>query len=335
MMRSMAILSLVAVAAISSAQAPRMTPRGSELKLYPAPAVTPIPAGQALGPYSAGLAAAAPVGTPYLRSPAFAGPAIIYMPQTVTRVLVPSSTPYPGNVMPATNYIYASAPFMRTDIYTSLPYGTYYWPQGFAGAQPVAPTLPVYVEAPATAVLSAEGSYAAQRYAPGVAGAEVINPVTGAVTPTPEVAKTLPPNEMVIVPETAGTPAPASSPAPSATPAEKSPLAAGVNAPAGTPAAAAPTPAQAPPPLATPASAPPALPAAPALPGAAAPVLTPPSLTAPAAPTAAPAAPALPPVTTPPPLTVPGAPAAAPAAPAQPGLPPLAPLGTPAPSTNQ
>lgn len=240
MKRNLFVLTTVAAVAIAAAQTPRLTPRGSEVRLYPAPAVTPVPAGQALGPYSAGLAAAAPVGTPYLRSPAFAGPPIIYMPQTVTRVLVPAVTPYPGNVMQATNYVYASAPFLRTDIYTSLPSGTYYWPQGFAGAQPVAPTLPVYVEAPATAILSAEASYAAQRYAPGVAGAEVISPVTCVVTPAPEAPKTLPPSEVVMVPEKQETPQASPSPAPPTPPAveEKSPFSPEIKLPSLAPAPA-------------------------------------------------------------------------------------------------
>ncbi len=263
MTKSIAILGVVALASTAVAQTPRVTPRGSEVRLYPAPAVTPIPAGQALGPYSAGLAAAAPVGTPYLRSPAFAGPPIIYMPQTVTRVLVPAVTPYPGNVMPATNYVYASAPFLRTDIYTSLPYGTYHWPQGFAGAQPVAPSLPVYVEAPATAIFSAEASYAAQRYAPGVSGVEVVSPLACAATPAPEAPKTLPPTEMVIVPKAEQTPAPA---APSPTPAapsatEKSPFSPEIQVP--TPAPPQPvesTPAPMPPPLTQPSPGQPTLP---------------------------------------------------------------------------
>lgn len=259
------------------AQAPRMTPRGSEVRVYPAPAVTPVPAGQALGPYSVGLAAAAPVGTPYLRSPAFAGPPIIYMPQTVTRVLVPASTPYPGNVMPATQYVYASAPFLRTDIYVSLPYGTYFWPRGYAGVQPVAPSLPVYVEAPATAILSAEGQYAAARYQAGSAAAESAGSATEAVTPTPKTAEAIPSKEMVIVPETvrekppaAATPAVAPKETPKETPAEKSPFSPEVKVPALTPAVAppplaTPTPA-APPPPSQPATLPPLTPLAPPAP---------------------------------------------------------------------
>lgn len=268
MKKTIVIVGATVLASAVFAQSPRMTPRGSEVRMYPAPAVTPIPAGQALGPYSAGLAAAAPVGTPYLRSPAFAGPPIIYMPQTVTRVLVPAVTPYPGNVMQATNYVYASAPFLRTDIYTSLPYGTYYWPQGFAGAQPVAPTLPVYVEAPATAILSAEASYAAQRYVPGATGAEVVSPITCVVTPTPEPQKALPPTEMVVAPKgEEATPAPAEPAKPAATPAEKSPFSPDVQVPLLTPAPAQPTP----PPVTTPAPTPqptatPAAPAPPSLP---------------------------------------------------------------------
>ncbi|GIX45703.1 MAG: hypothetical protein D6691_02545 [Candidatus Hydrogenedentota bacterium] len=219
-------------------QSPRLTPRGSEVRPYPAPAVTPLPAGGVVGPYNAGLAAAAPVGTPYLRSPAFAGPPIIYMPQTVTRVLVPGSTPYPSNVLPATQYAYASAPFLRTDIYVNLPYGTFYWPQGFAGVQPVAPSLPPYVEAPATAIMSAQSSYAAQRYMtlpPAQAGEQAIA-VAPAATPATEMV-------LVPTPEPAPTPTPAPpAPTPAKT-AEVSPFAPEAQMPALTPAVpVAPTP---------------------------------------------------------------------------------------------
>lgn len=177
---------------------PRLTPRGSDITLYPAPAV--VPEAGVLGPYGVGLAAAAPVGTPYLRSPAFAGPPVIYMPQTVTRVLMPSVTPYPANIMvPPVRYPYASAPFTRTDLYVNLPYGTYYWPNGYAGTTPVEPQLPVYVTAPATAVLTSEASYTTQRYAPGAALAEAANPIT--VPPVaaagPSVAPQLLPEVMV------------------------------------------------------------------------------------------------------------------------------------------
>jgi hypothetical protein len=155
------------------------TPRGMGVPLFPAMLETE--AGIA-APYGQGLAAAAPVGTPYLRSPAFAGPPIIYMPQTVTRVLLPGATPYPSNIMsPPAQYVYASAPFLRTDIYTSLPYGTFYWPQGYAGTTPVEPQVPAYVTAPASAILSTEADYAAGRYQPGVASAETLNPITAGI----------------------------------------------------------------------------------------------------------------------------------------------------------
>jgi hypothetical protein len=160
-----------------------------------------------------GLAAAAPVGTPYLRSPAFAGPSIIYMPQTVTRVLVPGIAPYPSNMMPATQYAYSSAPFVRTDIYVSLPYGTYYWPQGYAGTKPVAPSLPAYVEAPATAIMSAEASYASQRYAPGIGAVQAIAPIVGVVTPGPAMPAATPPMEMLVPIPAQEAPAPAATPA--------------------------------------------------------------------------------------------------------------------------
>ena len=156
------------------------TPRGMGVPLFPAPAVT-AQAGIS-APYGQGLAAAAPVGTPYLRSPAFAGPPIIYMPQTVTRVLLPGATPYPSNIMsPPASYVYASAPFTRTDIYTSLPYGTFYWPQGYAGTVPVEPQVPAYVTAPASAIMSTEADYTAARYEPGVASAETLNPITSGI----------------------------------------------------------------------------------------------------------------------------------------------------------
>lgn len=157
------------------------TPRGMGVPLYPAPAKVSTEAG-IMAPYGQGLAAAAPVGTPYLRSPAFAGPPVIYMPQTVTRVLLPGATPYPSNIMsPPANYTYASAPFLRTDIYTSLPYGTFYWPQGYAGTTPVEPQVPAYVTAPASAVLSTEADYSAGRYAPGLANEETLNPITAGI----------------------------------------------------------------------------------------------------------------------------------------------------------
>lgn len=167
---------------------PRLTPRGAAVEVYPRPAVASIPEAGIAGPYGPGLAAAAPVGTPYLRSPAFAGPPIIYMPQTVTRVLVPGVTPYPSNPMrPPVNYIYASAPFMRTDIYVDLPYGTYYWPQGYAGTAPVEPQVPAYVMAPSVAITSNEASYSTQRYVPGAAHPETLNP-TGSGVETLSVA---------------------------------------------------------------------------------------------------------------------------------------------------
>lgn len=154
----------------------KLTPRSTGVPLFPQPAVS----GESgiIGPYGQGLAAAAPVGTPYLRSPAFAGPPIIYMPQTVTRVLLPGQTPAPSDIMAPKPYAYASAPFLRTDIYTSLPYGTYYWPQGYAGTTPVEPQVPAYVSAPATAIMTgAEGDYSTTRYDPRVASAETINPI--------------------------------------------------------------------------------------------------------------------------------------------------------------
>ena len=177
--------------------APRLTPRAAGVPLYPAPAVTPYPDADILGPYGHGLAAAAPVGTPYLRSPAFAGPPIIYMPQTVTRVLVPASTPYPSQLIPSRNYIYASAPFMRTDIYVNLPYGTYYWPQGYAGTVPVEPQVPAYVTAPASAMMTGEAAYAAGRYIPHPTRIEEVGVTVSApsttelpdVTPTPAIVE--------------------------------------------------------------------------------------------------------------------------------------------------
>ena len=156
---------------------PRLTPRNSQVPLYPEPAVTPDPQAGILGPYGQGLAAAAPIGTPYLRSPAFAGPPVIYMPQTVSRVLVPSSTPYPYNIIPTRQYPFASAPFLRTDIYVNLPYGTYYWPQGYAGTVPVEPQVPAYVTVPSTAIQTAEASYAAQRYIPNAVRPDTIAPI--------------------------------------------------------------------------------------------------------------------------------------------------------------
>jgi hypothetical protein len=172
------------------AVSPRLTPRDSAVVAYPRPAVVAVPEAGILGPYGPGLAAAAPVGTPYLRSPAFAGPPIIYMPQTVSRVLLPGLTPYPSNIMhPPAQYVYASAPFTRTDIYVDLPYGTFYWPQGYAGTAPVEPQVPAYVLAPSTAILTNEANYTVQRYDPLVAHPETINPVSPyevqPVVPTP------------------------------------------------------------------------------------------------------------------------------------------------------
>lgn len=159
----------------------KSTPRGMGVPVFPAPAKVNVEAG-IIGPYGQGLAAAAPVGTPYLRSPAFAGPPIIYMPQTVTRVLLPGATPYPSNIMsPPAAYAYASAPFLRTDIYTSMPYGTFYWPQGYAGTTPVEPQVPAYVTAPASAILSTEADYSAGRYVPGVAHEETLNPISAGI----------------------------------------------------------------------------------------------------------------------------------------------------------
>lgn len=166
---------------VTQAVSPQLTPRGTGLTVFPRPAVT-TEAG-ILGPYGVGLAAAAPVGTPYLRSPAFAGPPIIYMPQTVTRVLLPGVTPYPANIMaPPVRYAYSSAPFLRTDIYVNLPYGTFYWPQGYAGTTPVEPQIPAYVLAPATSIQTNEASYTTQRYAPGMANPETLSPITAAAS---------------------------------------------------------------------------------------------------------------------------------------------------------
>ncbi len=243
-----AVASVIALASLAGAQesaevkqgsdgpralaAPRLTPRGSTVPLYPAPAVAATGEGGVLGPYGPGLAAAAPVGTPYLRSPAFAGPPVIYMPQTVTRVLVPASTPYPSQVMPTRNYVYASAPFLRTDIYVNLPYGTYYWPQGYAGTVPVEPSMPAYVMAPSTAMSTTEASYAAQRYIPGARkmsdiGVEVTQPTTQGAAPAPEAAA---PSAMATPAEslpgmTVATPPPVSTPAPEAVATPPAPLA--------------------------------------------------------------------------------------------------------------
>ncbi len=176
---------------------PRLTPRGSSIPLYPAPAI--VAEAGVTAPYGVGLAAAAPVGTPFLRSPAFAGPPVIYMPQTVSRVLLPAVTPYPANVMyPPVRYPYASAPFTRTDVYVNLPYGTYYWPNGYAGTTPVEPQIPVYVTAPASAVLTTEASYTTQRYAPGAAMAETLNPIT--VPPAAAAGDAVEPDLIPIVP---------------------------------------------------------------------------------------------------------------------------------------
>lgn len=207
---------------------PRLTPRGSDLVVYPAPAVK-SEAG-ILGPYGPGLAAAAPIGTPYLRSPAFAGPPIIYMPQTVTRVLVPGSTPYPSQIMqPPVRYVYSSAPFTRTDIYVDLPYGTFYWPQGYAGTTPVEPQVPAYVVSPSTALMTNEASYAVQRYAPGTASAETLNPISAATDASALAAPA--PSSMTLSTAMPGlAPAPANAtmmvpPAPAPTPAPLQPLA--------------------------------------------------------------------------------------------------------------
>jgi hypothetical protein len=222
-----ALAALLAVATTCVAQTapaepvmarPRLTPRGTSLEPYPRPAVDPVASGGALGPYGQGLAAAAPVGTPYLRSPAFAGPPIIYMPQTVTRVLVPGITPYPNQIMPVAQYGYSSAPFTRTDIYVDLPYGTFYWPQGYAGTTPVEPQVPVYAVAPSTALMTNEASYAVQRYdesVPPVAPAAAVPVVEAA--PTPSLAPLMEAPAPVVTPATAAptpTPAPAATPAP-------------------------------------------------------------------------------------------------------------------------
>jgi hypothetical protein len=81
---------------------------------------------------------------------------------------------------PPARYVYSSAPFLRTDIYVDLPYGTFYWPQGYAGTTPVEPQIPAYVLAPSTAIQTNEASYTTQRYAPGLANPETLNPITAA-----------------------------------------------------------------------------------------------------------------------------------------------------------
>lgn len=218
---------MVSEAPVPEPVSPRLTPRGAAIEVYPRPAVVAAPEAGIVGPYGPGLASAAPVGTPYLRSPAFAGPPVIYMPQTVTRVLVPGVTPYPSNPMrPPVNYIYASAPFMRTDIYVDLPYGTYYWPQGYAGTAPVEPQVPAYVMAPSVAVTSNEASYAAQRYVPGAAHPETVNPTGSGVEtlsvapasaePLPAPPTSAPPSESLAPAVSAEAPLPAIGAAPSA-----------------------------------------------------------------------------------------------------------------------
>lgn len=326
--------------------APRLTPRGAGVPMFPVPAVTPYPEQGVLGPYGQGLAAAAPVGTPYLRSPAFAGPPIIYMPQTVTRVLVPASTPYPHQLIPTRNYIYASAPFLRTDIYVNLPFGTYYWPQGYAGVVPVEPQVPAYVMAPSAAMPTSEASYAAGRYITKPTTLDEV-PVSVSATsgdlqviapeaaPVEKVEDALAPFQAVAAPELApATPAPATpAPAPEA-PAPPPALPALPGLPGAPEAPAAPPALPALPglPGAPDASAapPPALPALPGLPGApGVPPVAPPALPGlPGAP-AAPEAPAAAPQALP---GLPGAPGAPPAA--LPGLPPApeAPAAAPAPA---
>ena len=306
----------VAAAVVITPAAPRLTPRGMGVSVYPQPAVTE---GGIAGPYGQGLAAAAPVGTPYLRSPAFAGPPIIYMPQTVSRVLLPGVTPYPANVMyPPQRYVYSSAPFLRTDIYVNLPYGTFYWPQGYAGTTPVEPQVPAYALAPSTAVYSNEASYSTQRYAPGIANQETLNPL--AVATPAAAAEVVRTEDTSTIPSGASASVSAAIP-PSAPIAETPPplqplqpfpsLPTGESAPSSPPSlpGALPSPAPAMPSLPTgsdPAPAPPALPSAP------------PAL--PSAPSALPGAPpALP--SAPPALPSIGGPAPGSAPPALPSLP--------------
>jgi hypothetical protein len=158
---------------------PRMTPRNAVVVPYPAPLMNAAPQAGVVGPYGVGLAAAAPVGTPYMRSPAFAGPPVIYMPQVVTRVLVPGVTPYPANLMQPSGYGYASAPFTRTDLYTSLPYGSFYWPRGYAGTTPVEPQIPAYVQIAPPGLTTLEADSNVNRYKqfePGPAGTPVAAP---------------------------------------------------------------------------------------------------------------------------------------------------------------
>lgn len=202
---------------------PRLTPRSSAVRTYPAPAVAAAPQAGVLGPYGPGLAAAAPVGTPYLRSPAFAGPPVIYMPQTVNRVLLPGLTPYPSNIMhPPAQYVYASAPFTRTDIYVDLPYGTFYWPQGYAGTAPVEPQVPAYAVAPSTAIMTNEANYAVQRYDSAAAHPETLNPVSGAEAPAIPAAQ--PPTGTAPAGLLPGIQPPAPEPGAMAPPSEASPL---------------------------------------------------------------------------------------------------------------
>lgn len=208
---------------------PRLTPRGTEVMGYPAPAVAALNPGGFHGPYGVGLAAAAPVGTPYLRSPAFAGPPVIYMPQTVTRVLVPGVTPYPANIMaPAAQYIYASAPFTRTDLYVNLPYGTYYWPQGYAGTTPVQPQVAAYLMAPGPArPATADSALALDRYASPTAETAdaAITPAPALSAPAVTVSKTtietVEPSvtPLPAFPTAVATPAPTPVPTPMPTPA--------------------------------------------------------------------------------------------------------------------
>ena len=162
------------------------TPRGTGVPLYPAPAEVGIAA-----PYGEGLAAAAPVGTPYLRSPAL--PDLHYLHAA-------NSDPYASARRHAVSikyhvasgrHVYSSAPFLRTDISRILPYGTFYWPQGYAGTTPVEPQVPAYVTAPASAVLSTEADYAAGRYIPGVANEETLNPISAGINSNLIASRTL------------------------------------------------------------------------------------------------------------------------------------------------
>ena len=218
----------------------RLKPRGSDVQPYPRPAVEPLSSGGALGAYGQGLAAAAPVGTPYLRSPAFAGSPIIYMPQSVSRVLVPGITPYPHNIIPTSEYVYSSAPFMRTDVYVNLPYGTFYWPQGYAGTTPVEPQVPVYAVAPSTAMLTNQQSYAITRYDREMMEGNVAVPSVTSATPAPAPGLSAAAPPMAVPPGTSASAPPMAAPPVEAMPSLKPPAEA-PPAPAAAPAPIVPT----------------------------------------------------------------------------------------------